>query len=211
MDMCIESYYKRLRGLRCRRIFAEAYGSLFVQWCKTAGFFVTNDYHDFFNRHPELAPPDEFRPALMGVTAEDAFRDFGSRVAPAFRFVPPRIGFAASEQAMLRLALAGDTDEELAQALDISVWTIKKRWRQVYDRVSASAPELLENGHRDLSEEDKGRGAEQRRHFLAYLRDHFEELCSVPQWPSRGPQGETLRRERVKEAGSKLKNIPSVA
>jgi DNA-binding CsgD family transcriptional regulator len=200
--MCIESYYKRLRGLRCRRVFGEAYGPLYAQWCKSAGFSVANDYSGYFREHPELLPPQEVQPKLMIATAEDAERDFGSRVAPVFRYVRPRIGFSPSEQAMLRIALEGETDEEMAHALNISVWTVKKRWRQIYDRVGRSVPEILRAGERDSSDEEKGRGAELRRHLLAYVRDHFEELCTVEQWPSRRPDGETLRRHSHAQATS---------
>jgi DNA-binding CsgD family transcriptional regulator len=194
MDAAIESLWKRMRGLKCQRVLGEAYGPVFIQWCVSGGYTIVNDYGEFFRQHPELRPPEALRPALLAATAEDARRSFGSRISPVFRYVRPTLGFSPSEQAMLRLALGGDTDEELAQHLGISVWTVKKRWRLVYDRVTSTMPELLDSGSHDCADDEKGRGAERRRHLLAFLRDHFEELCSVDQWPTLGQDGETLRR-----------------
>ena len=143
LDRCVESYYRRLRGLRCRRIFGEAYGDLFLQWLTSAGYSIANDYTDFFGRYPLQMPPEEIRPRLVVATAEDAARDFGSRIAPAFRYVAPRFGFSPSEEAMLRLAWKGETDEELAESLQISIWTVKKRGRQMDERVAGMDSEVV--------------------------------------------------------------------
>jgi DNA-binding CsgD family transcriptional regulator len=195
MDAGVQAYYARLSGLRCQCIVAEAYGPAATQWCKSAGFSLANDYADYFRRQTDQTPPRELQPSLMIVTASEAASSFGSRVAPVFRYLPPQFHFARSEQALLRQALAGDTDEELAESLGISVWTIKKRWRQIYDRVSTAMPELLNGRSTIVGVETRRRGLEQRRHLLAYLRNHPEELCAVESWRSLGPDGETLCRE----------------
>jgi hypothetical protein len=58
--------------------------------------------------------------------------------------------------------------------LFISPWTVKKRWRAIYQRVSDVDRELL------LPVANKpdatSRGAERRRHLLHYLRQHLEEI-----------------------------------
>jgi len=69
----------------------------------------------------------------------------------------------------------GETCEQLAASLDLSTWTVKKRWHAIYDRVSDVDSQLLPPatacGARAAS-----RGSERRRHLLNYLRQHLEEL-----------------------------------
>jgi DNA-binding NarL/FixJ family response regulator len=79
---------------------------------------------------------------------------------------------------VLRRALAGQTDVEIASALIASHSTIKKRWLAIYDRVVAVDTQLLPAspaGHPD----EHHRGAEKRRHLINYLHDHPEELLPI--------------------------------
>jgi hypothetical protein len=69
----------------------------------------------------------------------------------------------------------GETSQDLAALLFISPWTVKKRWRAIYDRVADVDSELLPSpvaGGLGVT----SRGAERRRHLLNYLQQHFEEL-----------------------------------
>lgn len=90
----------------------------------------------------------------------------------------PLIGFNSSEQRMLRTALEGGTDEDVAKRLNVSLTAVKKRWRGVYDVVEARLPHLFANRP---SQEImmRERGKERRRGLLSYLRDHPEELRPV--------------------------------
>ncbi len=114
---------------------------------------------------------DEARPYLTGVR-RDEVKD-GSALSPLFFYAPPRFGFKPGEQEMLLQALLGDSDEELSQALHISPSTAHKRWRSVYERVAAVAPDLLPVA---ASAGERHRGVEKRRRLLTYLRSHLEEL-----------------------------------
>jgi DNA-binding CsgD family transcriptional regulator len=94
----------------------------------------------------------------------------------------PMCGFTPAEQDLLLLVLRGAGDEACADALGISPHTVKMRWRGIFERVAATHPELLGPGGRDESRvpadiSDAGRrGPEKRRHLLAYLRQHMEEV-----------------------------------
>jgi DNA-binding CsgD family transcriptional regulator len=95
-----------------------------------------------------------------------------------FEYQPPQFGFSRSEQRLLLLALNGGTDQELSVELGISLFTVKKTWRAIYERVSACRPELIpfnsaaENGTSE-------RGREKKQRLIAYLREHLEELRPV--------------------------------
>ncbi len=100
-----------------------------------------------------------------------------SWVGALFDYHPPVFGFSRSEQRLLSSALLGETDEHLAEMLETSLPAIKKMWVSIYRRVEVHLPELIPDSPLDLPA--SGRGREKRRHLLAYLRDHPEELRPV--------------------------------
>ena len=63
-----------------------------------------------------------------------------------------------------------------------SLPAIKKMWISIYRRVEDCLPELIPDPLRsDIPA--TGRGREKRRHLLAYLREHPEELRPVSRVP----------------------------
>jgi hypothetical protein len=113
------------------------------------------------------------QPHVVGITREIAVQQFGSWVSALFYYEPPRFGFSSSEQRLLLSALAGGTDEDLSEQLGVSLSTVKKTWRLVYDRVAGRLPDLIPG--QGISE----RGKEKKQHLLAYLRTRPEELRPV--------------------------------
>jgi hypothetical protein len=107
------------------------------------------------------------------MTRADALANPGYAVSTLFAYTPPCCRFHAREQILLRHALTGFTDEDLAATLDLSLSTIKKRWRAIYDTAAACIEDLLPPA--SLAH-DQARGAEKRRRLLDYLRHHPEEL-----------------------------------
>jgi hypothetical protein len=133
---------------------------------------VVTDYADFFQRRGEALPPPGQRPFLLGVTRQEVLADFGRSVAPAFVETPPRLGFTRAEQQLLRQAVFGYTDVELARRLQLALPTIKNRWRALYDRLGLIAPELVV----EIDCSSGVRGQEKRRRLIEYVRRHPEEL-----------------------------------
>ena len=96
-----------------------------------------------------------------------------STLLPMFSYVPPLLLFTPQEQRMLRHALSGAPDAELALRLGATVTSIKSQWRRVFDRAAAVVGEALV-GPDCLSAGTRGM---QKRHvILDYLRKHPEEL-----------------------------------
>jgi hypothetical protein len=92
-----------------------------------------------------------------------------------FAFHPPRLGLKALHRDLLEPALAGFTDEEIAEELSLSLSAVKKRWAALYEHIEETCPGVL--GEPVRSNNGNGcRGTERRRHLLQYVRRHPEEM-----------------------------------
>ena len=118
-------------------------------------------FHDF------AAPKEAGRDAtessvIVGMTRERAMTEpAGSPISFLFLSQQPRFYFAPSERRVLRAALTGRSDSEIAALLGVSHDAVKGAWKVVFRRVAESAGEDASHG---------------RRRLLEYLRQHPEEL-----------------------------------
>jgi hypothetical protein len=99
----------------------------------------------------------------------------GRNIAGLFIYTAPRFHFNRSQRMLLQHALLGETCDTLARSLSLFPWTVKKRWRAIYDRVADVDMELLPPAIA-YGTHVSSRGVERRRHLLNYLRQHLEEL-----------------------------------
>ncbi len=105
---------------------------------------------------------------------DDALPIFPDSItAQIFAHAPPIIRFSSAQRALLELASEGLTDEDIASAMAISINTVKRTWKLIYERVEERAPQVI--GVRQAGP-SQGRGAERRRHLLSYLKQHPQEL-----------------------------------
>ena len=169
-----EAFHLVHGGYRMKEFLADPIGDEALQWMRDAGARLRRDYSDYFQKHGVPIPGSSQRPWLVGLTREEALANPGRHLSSLFVYTPPRFHFSRSEQMLLRHALVGKTCEELATSLFISPWTVKKRWRAIYERVADVDRELLLPAA--TSPDATSRGAERRRHLLHYLRQHLEEL-----------------------------------
>ena len=79
---------------------------------------------------------------------------------------------------MLQRALWGETDEEIAQSLFLSVTAVRKRWLAIYERVGAVNPDLFP-GTGPPGSAKRRAGWKSGAPCLNYLRSHWEELRPV--------------------------------
>lgn len=169
-------------GHRLRTLLAEVYGPGSLEEATVRDPFRL--LADFAQEKPHLykdVPVDE-RPYLVGLRAD--WTDGVGWFPYADLFMPPKpvIYFRGAERRLLEHALQNEPDGAIADALGVSVDTIKKTWRSVFEHVAAALPSLLPAG----PETEAVRGSEKRRHLLHYLRTHLEELRPYPRPERRG-------------------------
>lgn len=136
---------------------------------------------------------------FTGVDMELASKSPGAWAALPFLYQSPRFGFSRGEQRLITCAMAGTTDEEIAQTLRISVAAVRKTWRGIYDRVGALSPELIGKASPGNGQSAE-RGKEKKHHLLAYLRQHPEELRPISR--------KLLRDARAASDGNRAAQTP---
>jgi DNA-binding CsgD family transcriptional regulator len=117
------------------------------------------------------------KPHVLGISREIEVRRPGTWVGTLFEYSPPKIGLSRAEQQLVMAALRNmsSTDQNLADALNVSVPTVKKTWLSIYRRASTCLPRVISNG--TPSDFDSAqRGKERKRQILSYVREHPEEL-----------------------------------
>lgn len=120
-------------------------------------------------------------PWLVGMLRQETRGRPGAWASPFFEYTPPVFRFSEAERTLLLLAVDGLSDPEIAQELQASPSTVKKRWESVYERVLEIAPGLLPEPEPELEDgfargTVQKRGPEKRRRLIRYLTRHAEEL-----------------------------------
>jgi hypothetical protein len=169
-----DSFITDHRGYQLKEILQEYWDEIELPFVLSGWGRLRTDYTDYFCRRRLALPPPDRRPYLIGFTQNEAGADPGNIAAPLFVYAPPRFFFSPAEQELLRSALLGKTDVQLALSVHLALATVKGCWRQIYARVAAVSPELLADSGDVLS--GHGRGKEKRRPLLDYLRRHPEEI-----------------------------------
>lgn len=165
------------RGFRVKEIVTQAEFPEHVGALRISGGFLWKS--SGFVEIPEAAPEKLVgEPHVIGVSRDLALALTGSWIASMFLYHPPRFGFSPSKQRLILSALGGATDKELAGRLRVSLATVKKTWRAIYERVDLCAPGLVPGSApgNGLAPE---RGKEKKQRLLAYFREHPEELRPV--------------------------------
>ena len=79
---------------------------------------------------------------IVGMTRERALTEpLGSVISFLFRSETPRFYFAPSERRVLRAALSGASDRDMAAQLGVSRDAIKGAWKSLFRRLDAGAPQ----------------------------------------------------------------------
>jgi len=158
-----------IAGWRLKSLVREMPGQDTYLLARAAGYPLLRDLR---RAVPATIPAHE-RPYLCGTTRAEALRRPSSIAARFFLYHLPVFDFTPGEQEVLRLALGPLGDDDIAATLHVSPNTVKLRWRRIFDAVRAVRPALLPD---DADRESQRRGSEKRRHLLAYVREHPEEL-----------------------------------
>lgn len=172
------------RGYNLKEVLVETTGPNARCEAMCAGFQVLTSYEEFQKSHPESPCA-----CLLHLTRQMVLDQHGWLVNGGFAYQKPQFGFGFTlrEQEMLRWALTGADDAELARMLCLSIWMIRKRWQDIYQRVEEQAPDLLPHaGDAKCGAQARGRGAEKRGALLRFLDARPEELYAPKAGETRG-------------------------
>ena len=178
-------------GYRIRSLHYEAYGDDAAAFLRAGGFRLEHD----FPSSERTAGCDPVRLPRMFVKYRDEVEPGAIDVMAAhiFHFAEPRLGLTPGEQRVVLRALQGESDRRIAEALHLSIETVRSAWDSVYGRIARVVSAVFE----DDTVEHAGRGAEKRRLAVEYLRQHMHELR-----PHRWGERPTLRSPECREATS---------
>jgi len=166
------------RGYRVSNVLVEAYGPEEQLLYKESSFRLVDDYSSFRDWNSLPGKPGAPRPSLFGLFRNEVIRMTTHPLLPLFVYHHPRCGFNANEQHLLREALKGHTDEELAVQLNLSLSAIKKRWIKIFEKAESCLPDAMSPG--GLLRDAHVRGVQRRHMLLRELRARPEELTPYP-------------------------------
>ena len=178
MNTLMMAFHQYHRGFRMKEIASQAEGAINLLGMRNTGGLLWNTSDGVYREFWQDDLNDIVRkPHLTGMTRELALAQNGSWLGSLFLlYQPPQIGFSRSEQRLLLSAMSGSTDQELSDEMAVSLATVKKTWRSIYDRVAVRSPELVPG---NANEASNRRGKEKKQRLIAYLREHLEELRPV--------------------------------
>lgn len=176
LNVGMAAFYFCHAGFHVRSVLWEVYGDHFARLLAGGGY---RQVDDFAAHAAASALPPERRPFLMGLHRHVAGRRaYDANALWLFRREPPTMRFSSAQRRLLRLALTGMSDRDIAAALDVSENAVRQGWRAIQGRVQAVLPALFPDGQAldPVPAAAGGRGPARRRVVLDYLRQHMHEL-----------------------------------
>jgi hypothetical protein len=181
MNELYSAHFQFERGYNVKAVFVEASADLEPLVVGTGMRPVKAFDLEGSNENIILPPGIGKRRCYYRVGREDMpFLAPSCAAAIIMTYMRPTFRFTPTEQRLLKRAVEGKTDEQIAEDIGISRDAVKQSWRAIYDHVTTVMPEILENDAEMVS----GRGAEKRRHIIAYVRNNLQEL--KPHYMRRG-------------------------
>lgn len=172
----IAAFVELHSGFRIKEaINQHPFGRMFREGVELGGWFLEAPTGEYVPVDDAEAVERAGAPFILGLTRELARKRPGTRFSTVFEYRNPRLFLTPAQQRLLNSALSGQTNEEIAQTLAVSVSAVKKCLQAIYARASLRLAELLPDGSCEYGCEGR-RGAEKKRRLLTYLRDHPEEL-----------------------------------
>jgi hypothetical protein len=168
-------FYDGIRGFQVKRMYGQA--TTPEEWIgiERSGSIMMRD-SAAAGTATETPAQIVQHPHVFYMTREIALRELGSWTSTVFVYHPPQLGFTVREQSLLKTALRGGTDEELADELGVSTAGVKKAWRSIYARVEKNPMKIFTDME---PEKDGNRGKGKKNRILAYVREHPEELRPI--------------------------------
>jgi hypothetical protein len=145
----VEAFTMQHAGLNIKALANEIFGML-PTIAADFGMTLRFDYPPY---EADLASmPIERRPFLVTMTREEAEKHPGNLLLNRIflQFSPRRFALTAPQTRLLRYALEGGGDLTIAEILNVSPATLKKRWARIYEAMEAVIGSAAggEDGHR---------------------------------------------------------------
>lgn len=164
----VKAFFELHRGYRLARIINEVTQAVSIADVGRSPAFAVRQVFDYATTGGGTA-----QSLLAAIDRAEAL-ERRSLLMPMFSYTPPTVCFSSAERHLLRVALEGATDRELAERLGIPVSSVKARWKRIQTRVAERAPVVLPT--RDDRVELTTRGAQVRHRILQFVRERPEEL-----------------------------------
>jgi hypothetical protein len=170
MPHLFQGFIAGSRGLNIRIIIEE-----FFYFPREMANGLPANIQELSSNHRDKAYPQDAKPFLLITAREQVIPTEGhlSALSLFSPFAPPYLNFTRPQRDLLRTALINDSDEWIAEMLDVSLSAVKKRWQSIYDIMSGECPDAFP---KDMALRDGQRGVEKRKYVLHYIRNHPEEL-----------------------------------
>jgi hypothetical protein len=164
------AYQELFAGYRFSRILSEMVDELDLWHVRGHRYLrVVDRFEDFRRANPQTKWNAER--LLLEATFDSMHDDPHSVAAGLFRHhAPPQFAFTRGEQELLELALEGADDLSAAKSLFVTLPAIKRRWSNIFARISSIRPDLCP------LDGDGTRGVQKRQRILTHVRSHPEEL-----------------------------------
>lgn len=164
----VRAFFELHRGYRLARIVNEVTQEVGIRDVGGSDAFASRQTFEYVTPTGTAA-----RTLLATITRDEAIAR-RSLLMPMFAYTPPTVLFAPGERELLRAAVEGATDPELAERLRIPVSSVKARWRRIHLRVAQHAAGQLPVREGGLV--GPTRGSQVRHVILRFVREHPEEL-----------------------------------
>lgn len=157
-------------GYRLQAIYYEVYTSEVAAYVQRGGYQLL---HDFSSAAGTGFVPADAQPHMLRLARDDLPPGAMSFATQLFNPPAAQLRLSPAEQRIALKALAGAPDREIADALGLSLETVRTHWSSIYGRLAAVLPEGAGHG----AQRNGGtRGPERRRRAVEYLRQHMHEL-----------------------------------
>ncbi|HET7133713.1 MAG TPA: hypothetical protein VFJ95_15775, partial [Gammaproteobacteria bacterium] len=156
-----QAFYFFNTGYRYNLLLNEVYGRQAADYMLGGGFRLLREFEG--NARGE-------RPFLFGLRKEWIAQGAINQMGFLFDPSAPTFGFTPAEQRVLLRAMLTESDPQIAANLGVSLDSVKKTWRRVFDRAAEASPHLFGSAEAAGARPAHVRGSEKRRHLLDYLR-----------------------------------------
>lgn len=178
-----QAFIRAQGGYRIRAIYYEVFTDEVAAYLQSGGYRLL---HDFSSRAGTGFIPQDSRPRMLRLTAQDLPPAAMSMASQMFNPPAARLGLTIAEQRVVLRALDGASDRMIADALGLSTETVRSNWRSIYRRLDQVFAGI---GSHAGTGDDTARGLEKRRVAIEYLRQNMHELRPTLATPPRRPPG----------------------